>query len=147
MQNLKALNNPRATFELELLQHQLHLETLVTSNQEGSQYFVDFVLPLFGDEPSWNEEAATESLSIDSYYTPNSFKHPNFKRGAMHQIVLQMRLELDLWEHAPATDIDWKYQIYWPSGMTLSSHVTQIPPSNRKCSSIELVTTCKEVSY
>lgn len=146
LQDLKALNHPRPAFELELLQHQLGLEPLVTSNQQRSQHFVEFVLPLFRDEPSWNEEAAISGLGADSFYLPNTFNYPNFAREIMDQIVLQTRLELDA-TLTTGNSIDWKFTIHWPNAMALSSQVTQIPHASKTSSSIELVATCKEVSY
>lgn len=145
MQNLRALNHPRATFELELLQHQLGLETLVTSSQQRSQHFVDFVLPLFRDEPSWNENAAIAGLSTDSFYLPSAFNHPNFVRESTDEIVLQTRLELNV-TLTTVSSIDWRFTIHWPTVMALSSQVAQISHSSRKSSSVELVATCKEVS-
>ncbi|CEG41197.1 uncharacterized protein PHALS_11560 [Plasmopara halstedii] len=141
VQELKAAASQRAKFEFEMLQHSSDLEILMLNCGE-SGLVVLIALPLMEEKNQWNPKVLIETEEeVDLVYIPDGFGSPNFSDATENGVFLigyPIRDEVKF-EGA------WPFLVEWPERMILSSQVTHIPTSSKAQSSIELITSCREM--
>ncbi|KAL4167371.1 hypothetical protein KRP22_012857 [Phytophthora ramorum] len=141
---VQALQNAsqRAKFEYDMLQHHPGLEVLVLHSANGGRNVL-FALPLLGEEAQWDPKILVQSEDPQSVFTPNGFNGPNFS-DSTDRLTIFIGYPMNDEEECKS-DGGWPLLIEWPTGMELSSQVTQIPPSSKAQSSVELMSSCKKM--
>ncbi|GMF44327.1 unnamed protein product [Phytophthora fragariaefolia] len=141
---LQTATSPRAKFEFEMLQHHPDLEVLVLTSTNTGDDFVLFALPLLGEKPEWDPKELLETENPELSFIPDGFHAPNFSVSAD---VLTIFVGYPMADEEVKFDGAWPLFVEWPARMLLSSQVTQIPPSSKAQSSIELIASCKKVLF
>eukprot|EP00644_Phytophthora_capsici_P015415 jgi/Phyca11/113539/e_gw1.24.155.1 len=124
-----------------MLQHHPALEILMLRTQK-SECFVLFALPLLGGKSHWDPKKLTDMENLDSVFIPDGFHAPNFSFSTDDIMIF---VGYPLKEEIVGSEGAWPLLVEWPARMELSSQVTQIPPSSKGQSSVELIASCKKM--
>ncbi|KAL4118445.1 hypothetical protein PRIC2_010770 [Phytophthora ramorum] len=147
---LPALSGDELTIALEAVVQQaveafrqVQVQALQNASQRAKFENVLFALPLLGEEAQWDPKILVQSEDPQSVFTPNGFNGPNFSNSTDRLTIFIGYPMND--EEECKSDGGWPLLIEWPTGMELSSQVTQIPPSSKAQSSVELMSSCKKM--
>ncbi|TDH67194.1 hypothetical protein CCR75_004847 [Bremia lactucae] len=140
VQALHAATSQRVKFEYEMLHDYPGLDILVLACASFGR-FVSFAIPLLDQKRQWDPKRVFKTENANLVYVPDGFETPNFAI-ATDNVTLCIEFSMD---RNSDSDKLRPLLIEWPARMKLSSQVTQMLPSSRAQSCVELVSSCKKM--
>lgn len=129
-----------------MLQHHPGLELLVTTTSELHTSYATFLLPLFAEKPAWDPSAVCAAEDTWSVYLPDAFNAPN-SISPCEELVLSIIYSFDCREKQdPQVWRPFSITLKnWPAALSLSSQVVHAPVPSQLMSSVEILSSCKQV--